>query len=284
MLPFGVAWLNGERSDVWGQRLNPFEWRGNQKISIVAILYKDAKNNYAYFRIKPKIMKPYWLLGSLVLLSHCVSSPPKKQPQKQNSPQKKIQAVVEEEPQDTFPYLDDKNAIPFLFAYEKELTTNRVQLDTRFGAIVIELFEDTPYHRANFIYLTERGYFNGTTFHRVVPGFIIQGGNSDRPKTARNRRKIGRYLLPNDLRNDHKHHRGVVSMPSSEIDNPYKLASPYEFFIVQQKGGAYHLDGNYTPFGRVVEGMAVVDSINSQAVDKREAPLQNIYLKAKVLR
>ena len=229
-------------------------------------------------------MKPYWLLGSLLLLIHCVSSPPKKQTRKQKNPQKKVQPVKDEKVQDTFPYLDDKNAIPFLFQYEKQLTTNRVQLDTRFGPIVIELFEDTPYHRANFIYLTERGYFNGTTFHRVVPGFIIQGGNSDSPKTARKRRNIGRYLLPNDLRNDHKHHRGVVSMPSSAIDNPYKLASPYEFFIVQQMGGAYHLDGNYTPFGRVVEGMSVVDSINRQAVDKREAPRQNIYIEASIIR
>lgn len=229
-------------------------------------------------------MKPYWLLGSLLLLIHCVSSPTKKQTQKQKNPQKKVQTVKEEKVQDTFPYLDDKNAIPFLFQYEKQLTTKRVQLDTRFGAIVIDLFEDTPYHRANFIYLTERGYFNGTTFHRVVPGFIIQGGNSDSPKTARKRRNIGRYLLPNDLRNDHKHHRGVVSMPSSAIDNPYKLASPYEFFIVQQMGGAYHLDGNYTPFGRVVEGMSVVDSINRQAVDKREAPRQNIYIEASIIK
>lgn len=229
-------------------------------------------------------MKPYWLLGSLLLLIHCISSPPKKQTQKQKNPQKKVQTVKEEKVQDTFPYLDDKNAIPFLFQYEKQLTTKRVQLDTRFGAIVIDLFEDTPYHRANFIYLTERGYFNGTTFHRVVPGFIIQGGNSDSPKTARKRRNIGRYLLPNDLRNDHKHHRGVVSMPSSAIDNPYKLASPYEFFIVQQMGGAYHLDGNYTPFGRVVEGMSVVDSINRQAVDKREAPRQNIYIEASIIK
>ena len=72
-------------------------------------------------------------------------------------------------------------------------------------------------------------------------------------------------------------------MPSSAIDNPYKLASPYEFFIVQQAGGAYHLDGNYTPFGQVVDGMDVVDAINAQLVDKRESPLQNIFIKAKVL-
>ena len=221
-------------------------------------------------------------LSLLLIIFSCQEAQPKKTA-RPLAPKKKPKTEIVEQPKDSFPFLDDKNAIPFLHTYEKTLTTNRVQLDTRFGAIVIELFEDTPYHRANFIYLTQRGYFNGTTFHRVVPKFIIQGGNSDSPKTARKRREIGRYLLPNDLRNDHKHHRGVVSMPSSEIDNPYKLASPYEFFIVQQQGGAYHLDGNYTPFGKVIQGMEVVDSINAQAIDKREAPHHNIYLKAKLI-
>ena len=73
-------------------------------------------------------------------------------------------------------------------------------------------------------------------------------------------------------------------MPSSEIDNPYKLASPYEFFIVQQRPGAYHLDGNYTPFGRVIKGMDVVDKINQVAIDKRDMPLINISMKIKLLK
>ena len=72
-------------------------------------------------------------------------------------------------------------------------------------------------------------------------------------------------------------------MPSSEIDNPHKLASPYEFFIVQQSPGAYHLDGNYTAFGRVIKGMDVVDLINQQKIDKREMPIDNIYIKIKII-
>ena len=106
-------------------------------------------------------------------------------------------------------------------------------------------------------------------FHRVVPGFIIQGGNSDSRKSMSKRQEIGRYLLPPDTKKGYSHHRGVISMPSSEIDNPYKLASPYEFFIVQQSPGAYHLDGNYTAFGKVIEGMNVVDKISEIEVDKR---------------
>ena len=174
--------------------------------------------------------------------------------------------------------LDDKNAIPFFFNYEKNNPEDKVRISTRYGNIDIKLFKNTPYHRANFIYLTKKGYFKNTTFHRVVPDFIIQGGNSDRYETAKKRGKIGKYLLPPDTKKGYKHHRGVVSMPSSEIENPYKLASPYEFFIVQQEPGAYHLDGNYTIFGKVISGMDVVDKINKQRIDSRETPLTNVFM------
>ena len=179
--------------------------------------------------------------------------------------------------------LNDRNAIPFFFNYEKENPEDKIRITTRFGTIDIRLFKNTPYHRANFIYLTKRNYFNGTTFHRVVPGFIIQGGNSDRYETAKKRGEIGKYLLPPDTRKGYKHHRGVISMPSSEIENPHKLASPYEFFIVQQSPGAYHLDGSYTVFGEVIDGMDVVDEINKQQIDNREAPLTNIHMEVSIL-
>ena len=68
-------------------------------------------------------------------------------------------------------------------------------------------------------------------------------------------------------------------MPSSERDNARKLASPYEFFIVVTRPGSYHLDGSYTPFGRVIEGMDVVDKINAVEIDDGEWPMENIYIK-----
>ena len=67
-------------------------------------------------------------------------------------------------------------------------------------------------------------------------------------------------------------------MPSGEIENPYKLASPFEFFIVQQKGGAHHLNGDYTIFGKVIAGMDVVDTIAAQSTDEGDWPLKNIYI------
>jgi len=180
--------------------------------------------------------------------------------------------------------LDDKNAIPFFFDYGKENPEDKVRISTRFGNIDIQLFKKTPYHRANFIYLTKMKYFNKTTFHRVVPGFIIQGGNSDRYETAEKRKEIGKYLLPPDTKKGYKHHRGVISVPSSEIENPHKLASPYEFFIVQQSPGAYHLDGDYTVFGKVIKGMDVVDEISKQKTDTRETPLTNVFMEVFVIK
>ena len=180
--------------------------------------------------------------------------------------------------------LNNKNVINFFYAYNMENSYNKVKISTSFGEIIIKLFDETPYHKSNFIYLSKLGYFNNTFFHRVVPNFIIQGGNSDNKETSIKRRQIGKYLLPVDAKNKIRHDRGIVSMPSSDIANPFKLASPYEFFIVQKKGGAHHLDGKYTPFGKVVKGMDVVDKINSQPIDKREAPINNIKMLVEVIK
>lgn len=193
--------------------------------------------------------------------------------------------TMEKEEAEEEPFkLTEENAIDFFFEYAKTLKKDKVKITTTMGSFTIQLYDDVPYHKANFIYLARQKYFDSTQFHRVVKDFIIQGGNSDDRKTAQKRRKIGRYLLPPDTKKGHKHHRGTISMPSSERDNPHKLASPYEFFIVVTKPGSYHLDGSYTPFGRVVEGMDVVDAINNVPVGDGDWPWQSVYiLKAEVL-
>lgn len=194
----------------------------------------------------------------------------KKEPVKKDS-------VIKKEPE--FPFLTDDNAMEFFLEYEKENKENKARITTRFGDIEVLLYNITKFHRANFIYLTKCGYFDKTQFYRVVNNFIIQAGNTDDPKVKRKRNKIGHYLLPPDTKRGFKHRRGVLSMPSSEIENAYKLASPYEFFIVQAEHGAHHLDGEYTIFGEVTKGMDVVDEIAAQKTDKGEWPLNNIYIK-----
>ena len=197
---------------------------------------------------------------------------------------KKIKKIVEEPKLVEKKFiLNDENAIPFLFDYGKNNLENKIRIITNYGNIDIELFEETPFHRANFIFLTKEKYFDGTYFHRVVKDFIIQGGNSDSFEVSKRRQKIGRYLLPPDTKKGYKHHRGILSIPSSDIDNPYKLASPYEFFIVVDRNGAYHLDKNYTPFGKVVKGMDVVDKISNLETDRREWPIDNVKIKVEII-
>ena len=175
--------------------------------------------------------------------------------------------------------LSDDNVMEFFLEYDKQNKENMVRIVTDYGNIEIELFENTKFHRSNFIYLTKKNYFEGTQFYRVINDFVIQAGNSDNRKISQKRKKIGRYLLPNDLDKGYRHERGMVSMPSSLIDNPYKMASPFEFFIVQSKNGAHHLDGNYTVFGSVTSGMDTVDKIAATPTDDLDWPLQNIYIK-----
>ncbi|PCJ93210.1 MAG: peptidylprolyl isomerase [Flavobacteriaceae bacterium] len=223
----------------------------------------------------------------IVLFLGACKNIPKEKPiiEKQDTTQVKDStiSIVKEEEEEEF-YLTEENAIDFFFNYQKTLTEDKVKVTTNLGSFTVQLYDNVPYHKANFIYLTKKEYFNNTMFHRVVKNFIIQGGNSDNIKISRKRRTIGKYLLPPDSRKGHKHHRGTISMPSSEIDNPHMLASPYEFFIVVTNPGSYHLDGNYTPFGKVIEGMNVVDLINQQPVDKGDWPSPNIYiLKAEVV-
>ena len=213
----------------------------------------------------------------------CVSKPTTKSTPSTPTIEPKNTNIAEVKPKKEDFVLTDDNAIPFFFEYAKQNTQKRVQVETDYGNFVIELSEKTPYHRANFIYLAKANYFDETFFHRVVPDFIIQGGNSDQTSTSKKRRRIGKYLLPPDTRNGLRHHRSAVSMPSSEIENPHRLASPYEFFIVQQTPGAYHLDEKYTVFGYVVEGMEVVDKINRVPIDKREWPIDNVRMKVSLI-
>jgi cyclophilin family peptidyl-prolyl cis-trans isomerase len=167
----------------------------------------------------------------------------------------------------------------FFLEYDKNHKENKVRIFTDYGDIDILLFENTKFHRSNFIYLTKKNYFQNTQFYRVINNFVIQAGNSDNRKISQKRKKIGRYLLPNDLNKGHTHKRGMVSMPSSLVDNPYKMASPFEFFIVQKKDGAHHLDGDYTVFGKVTKGMDTVDKIASRPTDNRDWPIDNVYIK-----
>ena len=230
-------------------------------------------------------MKNLLFLFSFLLLVNCEDKQSKQQNPKvsKSKIEKKIESKKDTiiKPEREFPLLTSENAMDFFLEYEKYNKESKVRLITTFGNIDIQLFEKTKFHRANFIFLIKNKIFDGTQFHRVVKGFIIQGGNSDDRKVLKKRRDIGKYLLSPDTKRGFKHHRGVISVPSSDIENAYKLASPFEFFITQSN--QYHLDGKYTVFGKVIKGMNIVDKINAQETDNGDWPVHNIYIKEAII-
>ncbi|MFD0975180.1 peptidylprolyl isomerase [Salinimicrobium gaetbulicola] len=181
------------------------------------------------------------------------------------------------------PLLVQEELIPYLTEYGKENPEDKIRIITRFGNIEVELFHDTPLHRANFILLVKNDYFDETFFHRVADGFVIQGGNSDNPSTNKKRHYIGDYLIPSEFDAGHKHVRGAFSAAKYAEQNVSKASSPFEFFIVQSETGAHHLNNEHTVFGRVIDGMDVVDEISKVEVDEGEWPLRNIYLDVEII-
>lgn len=176
--------------------------------------------------------------------------------------------------------LTDDTVDEFLVKYGEENPERFVTLETPQGLIKLELYNNTPLHRAHFIYLIKNGYLNTTMFHRVVPGFMIQGGNSDRKATSDMRRKMGKYTLPAEI--IHKHNRGALASAKEYRDNPDDRSAPFEFYIVQSPKGAHHLNPNYTVFGKVVSGMQVVDTIVEMETDSGDWPLYNVFINATV--
>ncbi len=197
--------------------------------------------------------------------------------------QKKItinDPVSEEEPFK----LTNENLREFMTNYGKENPETLVRIKTRYGDIDIKLYKETPIHRANFIYLVKQKYFDETFFYRVAKGFVIQGGNSDRQQMAVKRFEIGEYTIPQEPVKGLKHNRGAVALSKQWVDNPSNRSTPFEFFIVVAKKGAYHLDGEHTIFGKVVKGMHIADKISNVPVDGSEWPIENIFIKAEVIK
>lgn len=173
--------------------------------------------------------------------------------------------------------------IPFLTEYGKKNKETRARISTKFGDVDIQLYRDTPLHRANFVLLVKQGYFDDTMIHRNALDFVVQGGNSDGYETPKKRQRIGNYLIPNEASANHTHVRGAFSAAKYLEQNISDASSPFEWFIVVPERGAHHLDGEHTVFGRVTQGMDVVDEINKLKTDDNEWPIENVYLKVELL-
>jgi len=149
-------------------------------------------------------------------------------------------------------------------------------IQTPLGEIHIKLHEETPIHKASFIQLAEAGYWDSLTFNRVIPGFVAQGGCPDTPEGFTD----PEYLLEPEFVDAFSHQYGAVG--AGRDDNPEKLSARCQFYIVHQKGGIARLDGNYTIFGQVIQGMDVVDKIVNAPRDTTDEPLQPITLRVSI--
>ena len=152
-------------------------------------------------------------------------------------------------------------------------------LETKFGDITLRFFpEVAPKHVNSFIELANSGFYDGTTFHRVVPGFVIQGGDPNSKSEDRSKHGTGGpgYTLEAEFSNL-PHKRGILSM--ARAANPDSAGS--QFFICV--ADAAFLDGQYTVFGEVREGMDVVDEIVAQPKDSSDNPNERVEIKVKIV-
>ncbi|MBR3420490.1 MAG: peptidylprolyl isomerase [Ruminococcus sp.] len=140
--------------------------------------------------------------------------------------------------------------------------------------IKLELYPDiAPISCENFEKLVKQGFYDGLTFHRVIPGFMIQGGCPNGTGTGGPGWHIKGEFSANGVKNDLKHTRGVLSMARAQDPN----SAGSQFFIMHED--APYLDGQYAAFGKVVEGIEVVDAIAETATDYRDKPLEAQVMK-----
>lgn len=196
-----------------------------------------------------------------------------------------------------------------LFATTVYAQKTKVVIETDSGRIVLALYDGTPKHRDNMIKLVKKHFYDSLLWHRVIAGFVIQGGDPD-SKHAPADKMLGDgdvgYRIPAEINDKYCHVRGAVG--AARDNNPEKASSGCQFYIVAGKkftdeeldkieqrsghkfsaaqretykriGGTPHLDGGYTVFGEVIEGMNVVDKIASVARNNADRPLKDVRMK-----
>lgn len=159
-----------------------------------------------------------------------------------------------------------------------------IMIKTEFGNMYMWLYKETPVHRENFLKLAEEGFYNGTTFHRIIEDFMIQGGDPNSKDDNPNNDGSGGpgYTIPAEFVDSLKNVRGAVATArTGDNVNPQKESSGSQFYInlVHNRG----LDGNYTVFGFIMNGMEVADRIVGQPADANARPLADIPMEVSVL-
>ena len=155
---------------------------------------------------------------------------------------------------------------------------------TNLGTIKVKLYAQTPLHRKNFAKLAYTGFYDGVLFHRVINGFMIQGGdpNSKDPELKAQYGKGGPgYTLPAEFIPEYKHKKGALAAARlGDAANPLKESSGSQFYLVQDEKNCAALDGEYTVYGQTVAGLEVIDKIAAVATDQRDLPLSPVRIQS----
>ena len=153
---------------------------------------------------------------------------------------------------------------------------------TNYGTIKVKLYDDTPLHKANFAKLANSGFYDGLLFHRVIKGFMIQGGDP-LTKDPANAARFGTggpgYTIPAEFVPEHRHKKGALAAARrGDAANPMKESSGSQFYIVQNEQTCAQLDGQYTVFGETIDGFDVIDKIASVQTDRYDRPVAQVKI------
>ena len=165
-----------------------------------------------------------------------------------------------------------------------QMTIQEPEFDivTSLGTMRVKLYSKTPLHRDNFKKLVDEKYYDSLRFHRVIEGFMIQTGDPYSRDTA-NINMWGQggpgYTIPAEFVNEYWHKKGALAAARrGDMANPKKASSGSQFYIVHDENACLHLDGQYTIFGEVTEGLEVIDRIATVAVDRYDRPYEDVFI------
>ena len=153
---------------------------------------------------------------------------------------------------------------------------------TTHGTMRVKLYNKTPKHRDNFAKLVGEKYYDGVRFHRVIEGFMIQTGDP----LSRDTSKINAwgtggpdYTVPAEFVNEYWHKKGAIAAArKGDLANPTKASSGSQFYIVHDENACLHLDGQYSIFGEVIEGLDIIDKIATVATDRYDRPYEDVII------
>ncbi len=225
--------------------------------------------------MKKLIFKTLCLSGAALMVLSCGGKKAKKaeeaaaleQARLDSLKQVELQQKLAKEAEELLPLLEDEPVFDIV---------------TNLGTIKVKLYSKTSKHRENFARLALTGYYDGMLFHRVINGFMIQGGDpnsKDSSLVASYGQGGPGYTIPAEILPDYRHKKGALAAARrGDAANPEKESSGSQFYLVQDEANCASLDGEYTVFGETVEGLDVIDKIASVETGRKDLPVSPVKI------